>query len=50
MRAGLLDELHIAISPVLLGGGERLFEGHVDMKCVEFVASHKVAHARFVRD
>src|SRR6266568_587947 len=26
LRAGLLDELHVAIVPVLLGGGERLFE------------------------
>jgi dihydrofolate reductase len=27
LRAGLIDELHIAISPILLGSGERLFEG-----------------------
>jgi len=27
MRAGLLDELHAVIAPVLLGAGERLFEG-----------------------
>ena len=27
LRESLIDELHIAISPVLLGGGERLFEG-----------------------
>ena len=26
LRAGLIDELHVAISPVLLGGGERLLE------------------------
>jgi dihydrofolate reductase len=26
MQAGLLDELHLVISPVLLGSGERLFE------------------------
>ena len=26
LRAGLLDELHVAVVPVLLGGGERLFE------------------------
>lgn len=27
LRLGLIDEMHIAISPVLLGAGERLFEG-----------------------
>lgn len=27
LRAGLIDEMHVAISPVLLGSGERLLEG-----------------------
>ncbi len=27
LQAGLLDEIHLAISPVLLGQGESLFEG-----------------------
>src|SRR6187551_1423953 len=27
LRAGLIDELHIAISPLLLGSGEHLFSG-----------------------
>ena len=53
LRAGLIDELHVAISPVLLGSGERLFEG-VDMRalgyqCVQFVASEKATHVVLLR-
>jgi dihydrofolate reductase len=48
LREGLVDELHIAISPVLLGRGEPLFE-EVDLRalgyeCVEFVASEKATY------
>ena len=48
LRARLIDELHVAISPILLGRGERLFEG-VDMRasgyeCVQFAASEKATH------
>jgi dihydrofolate reductase len=53
LRAGLLDEMHLVIVPVLLGGGERLFEhlggGPIGYQCVEFAASASVAHARFAR-
>jgi dihydrofolate reductase len=27
LQAGLIDELHLALSPVLLGRGEAIFEG-----------------------
>lgn len=53
LRAGLIDDLHLAIVPILLGSGERLFdhlEGGPDgYECVEFVSSPSVAHVRFSR-
>jgi dihydrofolate reductase len=46
----LIDDLHLAIVPILLGSGERLFE-HLDggphgYECVEFVHSPSVTHVR----
>jgi dihydrofolate reductase len=53
LRAGLVDELHLAVVPVLLGGGERLFEGlgraMAGWRCVEFAPSRSVAHVRLRR-
>jgi dihydrofolate reductase len=50
LRAGLIDDMHVVFSPILLGAGERLFD-HLDggraYECVEFVSSESVAHARF---
>ena len=51
-RAGLVDELHVVVVPVLLGSGERLFEGNgwEGWRCVEFTPSSIVAHVRLRRD
>ena len=53
LRAGLVDDLHLAVVPVLLGAGERPFEDAArwagGYERVEFVASPAVAHVRFRR-
>lgn len=48
LHESLIDELHVAISPILLGRGEPLFAG-VDLpalgyECTEFQASDKASH------
>lgn len=48
LRAGLIDEMHIAIAPILLGSGEKLF-CDIDMlslgyQCAEHVASPLATH------
>lgn len=41
LTAGLIDEMHFAISPVLLGRGEAMFEG-IDVPGLGFkVVSHE---------
>jgi dihydrofolate reductase len=53
LRAGLIDELHLVVTPKLLGSGERLFAGTSsvadDYVCTEFVASESVAHVRLTK-
>lgn len=48
LTAGLIDEIHLAISPVLLGKGEHLFGGidavSLGYKCTEHVSSERATH------
>ena len=48
LSAGLIDELHLAVRPVLLGSGEQLFNG-IDMRaagyqCTQSVAGERATH------
>ena len=48
LTAGLIDEIHLAISPVLLGRGEHLFGGidaaSLGYKCTEHASSDHATH------
>lgn len=48
LQAGLIDEMHVAIAPVLLGSGEHLFAGldtvALGYKCTEYVTTAKATH------
>jgi dihydrofolate reductase len=48
LAAGLIDEMHLAVSPILLGSGEHLLSG-IDLRalgyrCTEHVATEKATH------
>ena len=52
LRAGLVDEFTLAISPVMFGGGPRLFEDigrDVGVDLVETIASPRTTHIRYAR-
>lgn len=52
LRAGLVDEFTLAISPVMFGGGPRLFAGlgrDVGVELVETIASPRTTHVRYAR-
>ena len=53
LAAGLVDEMEINLVPVLLGSGERLFDGGGDdlhgLELVRTVAAPNVTHLRFAR-
>ena len=48
LQAGLLDEMHVAVSPILLGSGEHLLAGldlpALGYKCTACVPSAKAVH------
>lgn len=48
LKATLIDEMHVAISPILLGNGEHLFSG-IDLvslgyKCTDYVTTDNATH------
>ena len=53
LRAGLIDQMHLAYVPILLGGGERIFDQPGDgadrYECVGFVPTEAAIHIRFAR-
>jgi len=54
LGAGLIDEMHLGIAPVLLGSGENLLDG-IDMprlgfKCVEHVPTANATHVVLRRE
>jgi dihydrofolate reductase len=42
LRAGLIDELHLAMVPVLLGNGENLFAG-LDLPALDYACADRVS-------
>src|SRR5579863_3267771 len=48
LKAGLIDEMHLALMPVLMGKGENLFSGldlnALGFKCVERVSTEQATH------
>jgi dihydrofolate reductase len=45
LRARLIDELHLAVRPVLLGSGEQLFNG-LDLRALGYECTKSIAGER----
>jgi dihydrofolate reductase len=54
LSAGLVDELHLAISPVFLGSGEHFFAGidllRMGYRCTEHVSTPNATHLVLTKD
>jgi dihydrofolate reductase len=54
LQAGLVDEMHVAVAPVLLGTGEHLLAGldlpALGLECKEYVGTDKAAHYVLARN
>jgi len=54
LQAGLVDEMHLAISPILLGSGENLFAGldlaRMGFRCTEHVPTELATHVVLRKD
>jgi dihydrofolate reductase len=53
LKAGLIDEMEVHVVPLLLGGGERLFDNtegrQSGFECVRIVHSPAVTHYKYRR-
>jgi dihydrofolate reductase len=53
LRARLVDEMHVAMSPIILGSGEALFSGldllQLGYRCAQYIPSVKATHVVFTK-
>lgn len=51
LNAGLMDEIHVDVAPLLLGGGVRLFNhlkiAPIELECIRVVAAPGITHLGF---
>jgi dihydrofolate reductase len=51
LKAGLMDEIHIDVVPVLIGAGVRLFDNlgaeHIELECIRAIEAPGVTHLGF---
>ena len=51
LKAGLVDEIHVDVAPILLGGGVSLFDqlgiGPINLECIRAIQAPNVTHLGF---